>query len=60
MTAEQTAHILVKLNATDPNHQRILVTRGEFYHPQLLKWLTLPAEWRKKAWAALARKKEDE
>ncbi len=50
---QPTAHILVKLNRTDPSYQRVLIRDGEYYHPQLFRWFTLPKRWERKATAAL-------
>lgn len=50
---ERTAEILVKANKMDSEFQRILVRDGEFYHPQLFKWLALPTAWKEKAERAL-------
>ncbi len=53
---EKTAEILVKASKTDATFQRILVREGEYYHPQLSKWVSLPEEWEEKAKEALARR----
>lgn len=51
---EKTAYILVKANKTDPEFQRILVRDGEYFHPQLSKWMALPKEWESLAKRALS------
>jgi hypothetical protein len=57
MTTE--THILVKANATDPHAQRVLVREGEYYHPQLFRWVALPAAWQEQAREALAKAAAD-
>ncbi len=47
------AYILVECRKTDPVFQRILVREGEYYHPQLFRWVALPEEWERKAKKAL-------
>ncbi len=47
--SEITASILVKGNKTDPVYQSILVRDGEYYHPQLCRWVEIPEQWREKA-----------
>lgn len=56
---EREPYILVKLNKTDPIFQRILVRKGEYFHPQLFRWMALPKSWKAKAKNALKRASEE-